>query len=118
MRRLAQHKAVTVLLGLAVLLVLAVGGVAVYLHNPLARVPRVDAGITKGQSTDGNTNDGGANGTGLNILLAGTDSRDPGALARLMSKGWTAGAMRSDTIMVLHISADRKKVYLVSIPRD
>jgi LCP family protein required for cell wall assembly len=41
----------------------------------------------------------------MNILLIGSDSR-----------GTDQG--RSDTFIVLHISADRKSVYLVSFPRD
>jgi len=43
--------------------------------------------------------------TAMNILLIGSDSR-----------GSDQG--RSDTFIVLHISADRKSVYLVSFPRD
>jgi LCP family protein required for cell wall assembly len=41
----------------------------------------------------------------MNILLIGSDSR-----------GTDTG--RSDTFIILHISADRKSVYLVSFPRD
>jgi LCP family protein required for cell wall assembly len=41
----------------------------------------------------------------MNILLIGTDSR-----------GSDQG--RSDTFIILHVSADRKSVYLVSFPRD
>jgi LCP family protein required for cell wall assembly len=44
-----------------------------------------------------------------NILLAGIDQR-PNATA-------TAGT-RSDSIMIMHISADHQQAYLVSIPRD
>ena len=43
--------------------------------------------------------------TAMNILLIGSDSR-----------GSDQG--RSDTFIILHISADRKSVYLVSFPRD
>ncbi|MEU3456660.1 LCP family protein [Micromonospora sp. NPDC006766] len=48
----------------------------------------------------------------LNILLVGSDSRDPDAQ---MDR---AGEWRADTVMLLHIQADHKKAYLVSIPRD
>jgi LCP family protein required for cell wall assembly len=48
----------------------------------------------------------------LNILLVGSDSRDPDTD---MSK---ASAWRADTIVMVHISADHQHVYLVSIPRD
>ncbi|MFJ8581563.1 LCP family protein [Micromonospora sp. NPDC093277] len=48
----------------------------------------------------------------LNILLAGTDSRDPDAP---MDK---AGEWRADTLILMHVPADHKSAYLVSIPRD
>ncbi|MFI6164696.1 MULTISPECIES: LCP family protein [Micromonospora] len=48
----------------------------------------------------------------LNILLVGSDSRDPDAPVDQQSQ-W-----RADTIIVMHIPADHKSAYLVSIPRD
>jgi LCP family protein required for cell wall assembly len=48
----------------------------------------------------------------LNILLVGTDSRDPDAKIDAGSE-W-----RADTIIVMHIPADHKSAQLVSIPRD
>lgn len=59
----------------------------------------------------------------LNILLMGSDDPAPNpdkpTVAELLAHGgWTPGAYRSDTIMVLHITADREHAYLVSIPRD
>lgn len=59
----------------------------------------------------------------LNILLMGAD--DPHQLvkkptiAELAAEGkWTPGAYRSDTMMLVHIPADRKAAYVVSVPRD
>jgi LCP family protein required for cell wall assembly len=46
----------------------------------------------------------------MNILLLGSDSRDPDEKA-------DAGS-RTDTIILMHIQADHKHAYLVSIPRD
>jgi LCP family protein required for cell wall assembly len=51
----------------------------------------------------------------LNILLMGSDDRG-GDNAGFAVEGVTG--MRSDTTIVLHISADRSRVELVSIPRD
>ncbi|MGS2617277.1 LCP family protein [Micromonospora sp. LZ34] len=48
----------------------------------------------------------------LNILLVGSDSRDPDAPVDQSSK-W-----RADTIIVMHIPSDHQQAYLVSIPRD
>lgn len=47
----------------------------------------------------------------LNILLVGSDTRkdDPAA---------ADASMRSDSVIVAHISADRKRVDMISIPRD
>lgn len=53
-------------------------------------------------------------GKALNILLIGSDARD-GENAAI---GGAAGGMRSDTTMIMHVSADRTRVEIVSIPRD
>ena len=44
----------------------------------------------------------------LNYVLIGSDSRDAG----------DEGAGRSDSLMVLHLAADRNDAYLISFPRD
>ena len=44
----------------------------------------------------------------LNLLLLGIDKR----------AGWTENTSRSDTIVIVHIQADRKKIYIVSVERD
>ena len=56
----------------------------------------------------------------MNFLLAGTDRR-----SNLQTTGedaaapvWEAGAQRSDTIILVHLSADRRKAYVISFPRD
>jgi LCP family protein required for cell wall assembly len=50
----------------------------------------------------------------MNLLLLGSDSRidagDP--------QQWSYGAQRTDAIMLVHLQADRKAAYVVSIPRD
>jgi LCP family protein required for cell wall assembly len=49
-----------------------------------------------------------ANTKDLNLLLLGSDHRD----------SWEKGMARSDTIMIVHVPADRKKIYLISVERD
>lgn len=44
----------------------------------------------------------------MNILLLGSDSRDPSNTTN----------SRTDTIMVLHLDADHQHAYVISIPRD
>jgi LCP family protein required for cell wall assembly len=48
----------------------------------------------------------------LNVLIVGSDSRDPEA-SKETSSNW-----RADTLIVMHIPADHKEAQLVSIPRD
>lgn len=48
----------------------------------------------------------------LNILVVGSDSRDPDTPVD------KASMWRADTIIVMHIPASHDKAYLVSIPRD
>ncbi|MBN1173346.1 MAG: LCP family protein, partial [Micromonosporaceae bacterium] len=47
----------------------------------------------------------------LNILMLGSDSRDPESKDK-------AGQWRTDTIILLHIPASHDKAYLISFPRD
>jgi LCP family protein required for cell wall assembly len=49
----------------------------------------------------------------LNYLILGTDTRTEEAVTGLDATG-----SRSDTIMIAHISKDRKNAFLFSIPRD
>ena len=51
----------------------------------------------------------------LNIMIMGSDSRE-GAGNNI--DGLTGGGQRSDTTIVMHLSADRKFAYGVSLPRD
>src|SRR3954449_11288063 len=104
-------------LGSLVVLALAVGGgawftvrkaVANYDHNierfadPFPQLPADQRPASTAQT-----------GT-LNVLLLGSDSRisagDPSQ--------WSAGAQRTDAIMLVHVQSDRKAAYVVSIPRD
>ena len=53
-------------------------------------------------------------GQAVNILVLGSDQRD-GENAEI---GGTEEGMRSDTTIVVHVSADRTRIEMVSIPRD
>ena len=56
-----------------------------------------------------------SDGDAINILLMGSDQRDGenGVIG-----GKVAAGMRNDTTIIMHVSADRSRVDLVSIPRD
>jgi LCP family protein required for cell wall assembly len=78
--------------------------------------------IRKGQRVSGQTNavkpKADANGdTPMNILVIGSDSRADAADRKLGGASDSAGA-RADVIMIVHLSADRSHMALVSIPRD
>ncbi|MCI4063311.1 LCP family protein [Micromonospora sp. R77] len=95
--------------GIAVLVLALLGGAGAwfYARNLNGDLARTDpfSQITGGRPAK--TVDGA-----LNILLVGSDSRDPDAPVE------SAGKWRADTLIVMHIPADHKHAYLVSIPRD
>jgi len=59
-------------------------------------------------------------GTPMNVLVIGSDSRDIPARDRAAHTAATGEAMdhRADTLMVVHVPADRRALYIVSINRD
>jgi LCP family protein required for cell wall assembly len=46
-----------------------------------------------------------------NYLILGSDSRDP-------SNGAKPGQWRTDTMILMHVTADHNKAYMISLPRD
>jgi LCP family protein required for cell wall assembly len=57
---------------------------------------------------------------GETFLLVGLDSRSdlPTTGKDAKAPEWKPGAQRSDTMMLVHLPADHKHVYVVSLPRD
>lgn len=115
----AVRRAMLVLLALALLLGAGVVTTTLVLQQRLeGQVHWVDDVFTG--LDDRPPRPAGAAGGALNILVMGTDRRSDepttGSVAR--TPEWIPGAQRTDTIMVLHIDADRRGASLVSIPRD
>lgn len=56
----------------------------------------------------------------VNVLLVGTDRRSdvPTTGTGAAAPMWIFGQQRADTIMVVHIAADRSSAQVVSLPRD
>ena len=108
-------------LGLLALLVAVAGAGVGYgwnLNAKIDEIPRIDDRVIQ-QGPRPPKKDTDA----LNILLLGADNPRPDpakpTIAELLADGtWDPGAYRSDSMMVLHISADRRKASVVSIPRD
>ncbi|WP_061962802.1 LCP family protein [Demequina aurantiaca] len=57
----------------------------------------------------------GSAGNDVNILLMGSDTREGTENEAI---GGEVAGMRSDTVIVMHISADRERIDFMSIPRD
>jgi LCP family protein required for cell wall assembly len=80
--------------------------------------------IKKGKRVGGNTNvkqvkANAAGQTPMNILLLGSDSRNSAENLKLGGARYTVGDKpRADVIMLMHLSADRKNMSVISIPRD
>ncbi len=98
--------------------ILGFGGVGgyFYLQTALDRIDTVDIEPllpeTRPVVPAAPTDD--AKGEAINILLLGSDSR----VGANGSIGGHVGGMRNDTTIVAHISADRTRIELMSIPRD
>jgi LCP family protein required for cell wall assembly len=104
-----KWRRIALLAGIAVVVIAVIAGISLY-------------GYAQGLDKDLKRTDAFSEITGdrpdktvsgaLNILLVGSDSRDPDA------KEDQANAWRADTLIVMHIPADHKSAQLVSIPRD
>ena len=104
----------------ALVIVAATGWYAYSLNEKIGRIPRVDDGIL---GTNEDQRPEAKPTKAVNILLMGADNpqrlvKKP-TIPELLEDGeWDPGAYRSDTMMVVHIPADRKAAYVVSVPRD
>lgn len=100
--RRSSRRALGIALGALLAVVLIVVGVVGIYLNAIRKsfddnVDRVEGIITPAPRTDDT----------LNYILMGTDSRDVAN-----DRG------RSDALMLVHVSGDRKAVYIISYPRD
>ena len=108
----ARHKALSVIFVTALVLILILIAWLLWLNHKLGDIERFP--FEPGGDRPA------AVGDAQNILLIGVDDpTDQGDLFEDLASGtWTPGKFRSDAIMVLHISGDRRSAQLVSIPRD
>ncbi|MEP6665298.1 MAG: LCP family protein, partial [Nocardioidaceae bacterium] len=116
--RFVRRHRILVAVGMVLVLLTGTGaGYLWWLNHQIGNIQRVDAGITEDPAKDGNEG-----GKPLNILLLGADNgynQGGQSVADDMADGqWTKFVHRSDTMIIVHIPADRKSVQLVSIPRD
>jgi LCP family protein required for cell wall assembly len=104
----------------ALVIVAVTGWYANSLNTEIASISRAPDGVI---NTNPDQRPQKAPNHSVNILLMGADNphrlvKQP-TVAQLLADGkWDSGAYRSDTMMVLHVPADRKSAYIVSVPRD
>lgn len=89
---------------------LAVGGTTVFIYRDLSSAQTTDTQVAKLLKREAPPSDN-YSGRPINILIMGSDKRPEGNAEHVEG-------MRSDTTILMHISADRKRVEAVSIPRD
>jgi LCP family protein required for cell wall assembly len=112
-----RHLALTSLLVIFLLLVGCAGGFVWYLNDQLGNIQTFPSGITQDPNHPGDVSDSNRP---LNILVLGSDDgNNVQTVADDLKDGtWTRGAHRSDTIILVHLPADRQSAQIISIPRD
>ncbi|WP_230208935.1 LCP family protein [Nostocoides sp. HKS02] len=103
----------------AFLVVLLVLGIGVYLKLT-GNINRIDiSGALGRRPSPAATTDAVTNLAPMNVFVMGSDTRagQGGNFGADISKAGVEGA-RSDTNLIVHLSADRKSAIVVSIPRD
>jgi LCP family protein required for cell wall assembly len=110
-----------VTLGIVVSLAVCVTSAYAYmLNNKLGNVEKVKPKIKEEDRPDPDK------GKALNILLIGSDKgkkiagepKDTSIADDAKAEKWPTGKYRSDTLMIVHITSNRKYAFLMSIPRD
>ncbi|WP_138442010.1 LCP family protein [Sinomonas susongensis] len=118
-RRKKKRTATFVLLGALLVVVLAAVAAIVYLGSLSqsfdGNTKKIPNAFPQESSRPAEPRPGPDGKTAVNILLVGSDSR--GATGAAAESG-TPSDQRSDTMMLVHIPADRQHVYVVSIMRD
>jgi LCP family protein required for cell wall assembly len=114
---LQRHKVVVIVVAVALVLAGSVAAYGLYLNSHLGDIGRFHSRLDAKQRAPEPT---GQAAKALNILLLGTDhgGQGPTIEDELADGKWTVGSFRSDTVMIVHVPADREDAYLVSIPRD
>lgn len=115
-RRRALRWSATVL---AVVILGGAGAGYLYYEHLNANIKSDDLNIGDAKDRAADTEANSAGQTALNILLIGSDARDTAANQKLGgAKDTFDGPPLADVQMLLHISADRSNMSVVSMPRD
>ncbi|MGW3961974.1 LCP family protein [Amycolatopsis sp. NPDC005003] len=108
---LAGRIAAAVVAGLVFLGVGGAWGAQTYFDAKFTQVSALDENSSDIQDAEAQAND-------ENFLMVGSDTRDGASAEEGLGTADTVSGARSDTVMVAHIPADRKRVVVTSFPRD
>ncbi len=119
-----RRKHAKALIALLAVFAIVIGACGYYLWSLNAKLDNIDRFSTD-KLSDENRPDPNK-GDAVNILLLGSDagkkiegeSQDTSLAEDVDAETWPTGKYRSDTLMIVHITANRKHVYVTSIPRD
>ncbi len=103
--------AAAVVAGLVFLGIGGAWGAQTYFDAKFTQVSALDENSSDIQDADAQAND-------ENFLMVGSDSRDGASAEEGVGTADSTPGARSDTVMVAHIPADRKRVVVTSFPRD
>ncbi|WP_410595821.1 LCP family protein [Amycolatopsis sp. lyj-23] len=112
-RRSAQfgRVAAAVVAGLVFLGIGGAWGAQTYFDAKFTQVSALDENSADIQDADAQAND-------ENFLMVGSDTRDGASAEEGVGTADSTPGARSDTVMVAHVPADRKRVVVTSFPRD
>ena len=111
--RIRRHPIIASVLAFLLVVIAATGAWAAYLNYTIGSIDSVGLGSIPDEKRPPKVDN-----EALNILLAGVDKGDGRSIKQVVDDGWDPGVFRSDTVMILHVTADRDDAYLVSVPRD
>ncbi|MBE1500065.1 LCP family protein required for cell wall assembly [Amycolatopsis lexingtonensis] len=103
--------AAAVVAGLVFLGIGGAWGAQTYFDAKFTQVSALDENSSDIQDADAQAND-------ENFLMVGSDTRDGASDEEGVGTADSTPGARSDTVMVAHIPADRKRVVVTSFPRD
>lgn len=110
-------KALVALGSIVLVLVLAVAGIALGIRSSInSQITHIPNALpSAGTSQSGQSGaQSGQSGDAVNFLVLGSDSRESGG----DPTDWQYGGQRSDVMMLVQITGDKKGVNVMSIPRD
>ncbi|GHG36198.1 MULTISPECIES: LCP family protein [Amycolatopsis] len=108
---LAGRIAAAVVAGLIFLGIGGAWGAQTYFDAKFTQVSALDENSADIQDAEAQAND-------ENFLMVGSDTRDGATAEEGVGTADSTPGARSDTVMVAHIPADRKRVVVTSFPRD